>query len=63
MIATSLWFVVMVNHGAMHRHFLWRHLFLMFLFMVLFVACRIWVKVFNSRRLLHPDSAVSWHGL
>jgi hypothetical protein len=63
MVATSLWFAVMVNHGSIHRHFLFRHLFLMFFFMVLFVACRIRVVVLNSRRLLQPGRAVSWPGL
>jgi hypothetical protein len=59
MIATSLWFVVMINHGSIHRHFLWRHLFLMFLFMVLFGACRLRVEALNSRRLPPRNSAVS----
>jgi len=58
MVATSLWFVVM-GTGI----FLWRHWFLMFLFMVLFDACRIRVEAANARRLLHRGSAVSWHGL
>jgi hypothetical protein len=59
MVATSLWFVVMLNHGSIHRHFLYRHLFLMFFFMVLFVACRIPVEALNSGRLLRHERAVS----
>jgi hypothetical protein len=59
MVTTSLWLVVMVNHGVVHRHFLYRHLFLMFFFMILFIVCRIRVAALNSRHLLHRDAAVS----
>ena len=62
MVTTSLWFVVMVNHAAIHRHFLYRHLFLMFFFMVLFVVCRIRVAALNSGRLLWRDRVVSLSG-
>lgn len=62
MLTTSLWLVVMVNHGVVHRHFLYRHLFLMFFFMVMFSACRIRVEALNSRHLLHRDAAVSSPG-
>jgi hypothetical protein len=59
MVTTSLWFVVMVNHGAIHRHLLYRHLFLMFFLMVLFAARRIWAEAAASRRLLQCNRAVS----
>jgi hypothetical protein len=60
MVSTSLWFVVMVNHAAIHRHFLYRHLFLMFLFMVLFVACRVRVVALNPGNLLRRGRVVSF---
>jgi hypothetical protein len=62
MLATSLWLVVMVNHGAIHRHFLYRHLFLMFLFMVLFAACRLRVVAAHSIRRLQRNRIVSLSG-
>jgi hypothetical protein len=62
MVSTSLWFVVMVNHAAIHRHFLYRHLFLMFLFMVLFVACRVRVVALNHGNLLRRGRVVSFSG-
>jgi hypothetical protein len=62
MATTSLWFVMMVNHGAIHRHFLYRHLFLMFFFMVLFVACRLRVQVTSSWALLQRNRPRYVHG-
>jgi len=61
----SLWFVIMVNHGVVHRHFLYRHLFLMFFLMTLFVAVtarRVLCESETSRRLLHRNHAVSMPG-
>ena len=34
MVTSSLWLVAMVNHGAMHRHFIYRHLLFAFFVMV-----------------------------
>jgi len=41
MATSSLWLLAMVNHGGMHRHFLFRHLFFVFLVMALFGATRV----------------------
>ena len=40
LVTSSLWFVVMVNHGGFHRHFIYRHLFFAFFVMALFAAVR-----------------------
>jgi len=41
MLTSSLWLLAMVNHGGMHRHFLYRHLLVAFFMMALFCAVRI----------------------
>lgn len=38
---SSIWLVTMVNHGIVHVHFLYRHLFFAFFLIVLFAAVRI----------------------
>jgi hypothetical protein len=40
MLTSSLWLMVMLNHGLRHRHFLYRHMFILFFLMVLFGAVR-----------------------
>jgi hypothetical protein len=49
---SSLWFVVMVNHGYIHRHFLYRHQFILFFLMILFlsVGAERWVKLIQTPR-------------
>ena len=44
--ASSVWFVVMVNHGYVHRHFLYRHQFILLFLMILFlsVSAERWVR-------------------
>ena len=62
MAVTSLWLVVMVNHGLAHRHFLYRHQFLMFFFMILFAsvtAHRLWVAADMSARWLNRSRIVA----
>lgn len=47
-LTSSAWFMVMVNHGAMHQFYLYRHLFLAFFISVLFGSvtfCRYRFKV------------------
>lgn len=41
LVTSSLWLVVMVNHGGYHQHFLFRHLFFAFFGMALFCAVRL----------------------
>jgi len=65
MVTTSLWFVVMVNHGGAHRHFLYRHLFLMFFVMVLFAAStarRLAVEADIFARWFQRDEAAPMSG-
>jgi hypothetical protein len=65
MATTSLWFVVMVNHGVVHRHFLYRHLFLLFFLMALFAAVtarRLWTEADIPRWLARRNSVVSLPG-
>ncbi len=62
MAVTSLWFVVMVDHGSIHRHFLYRHLFLLFFLMILFTASRIRAEAFTAIRLLRRTGAISLSG-
>jgi hypothetical protein len=40
-VASSAWFMVMVNHGMMNQPYLYRHLFLVFFVCVLFGAVRV----------------------
>jgi hypothetical protein len=56
MLTSSLWLMVMVNHGVVHRHFLYRHMFILFFVMVLFGAVRasrLWAQSTAPGRLLH----------
>jgi hypothetical protein len=65
LVVTSLWFVVMVNHGMVHRHFLYRHLFLMFFVMILFTAAttrRLAIGANIPGRLFRRNQAVSLYG-
>jgi len=62
---TSLWFVVMVDHGIVHRHFLYRHLFLAFFLQILFVtvtAHRLWVERTSSERFRSRNHVISIPG-
>jgi hypothetical protein len=47
-LTASLWLLTMVNHGGMHRHFLYRHLFVAFFMMTLFCAVRVYRLAFQS---------------
>ncbi|MGF6313299.1 hypothetical protein ABIB82_007451 [Bradyrhizobium sp. i1.8.4] len=59
---SSVWFVVMVNHGYVHRHFLYRHQFILFFLMILFlsVGAERWVRFIRplaraeARDAAHP---------
>jgi hypothetical protein len=59
MVPSSAWFMVMINHGDRHRHFLYRHLFFTFFVVTLFGAvtiCRLWAGTAMSRRLRRDSS-------
>jgi hypothetical protein len=48
---SSVWFIVMVNHGYIHRHILYRHQFILFFLMILFlsVGAERWVRLIQSQ--------------
>ncbi len=65
LVTSSLWSVVMVNHGMVHRHFLYRHMFLMFFVMILFAsttANRWWAQAHLPRSLMDRNQPVSNSG-
>ena len=55
-VTSSLWFVIMVNHGGLHRHFLYRHLFFAFFVMALFGAVRLSAALSRVRSIAAPVS-------
>ena len=50
-VVSSVWFIVMVNHGYIHRHFLYRHQFILLFLMILFlsVGAERWVRLIRTR--------------
>ena len=48
---SSVWFIVMVNHGFIHRHILYRHQFILFFLMILFISvgAERWVRLIRTR--------------
>jgi hypothetical protein len=48
---SSVWFIVMVNHGYIHRHFLYRHQFILFFLMILFLSVHAerWVRLIQTQ--------------
>jgi hypothetical protein len=57
MLTSSLWFIVMVNHGGYHRHFIYRHLFFAFFVMVLFSAIKV-SRLYRRERAVGPGLAL-----
>jgi hypothetical protein len=48
---SSVWFIVMVNHGYIHRHLLYRHQFILLFLMILFlsVGAERWARLIQTR--------------
>jgi len=50
---SSIWFLVMVNHGHIHRHLLYRHQFVLLFLMILFLA--VGAERWARRGSFHPN--------